>query len=150
MGKPQSSHEYFMNSNTKSMLKGSKRKKWEKSQREHPNNMQESRQYRSHAKRLGSHWNCPSVRQAELIWMLNNGLDIQKFHIYAKGFSAPWIWPIRGVLCHHTPSCRPMLCLWVYDSHTHTCTHTCRYADIQIHSTRIYTRALKPRSRRLT
>lgn len=81
--------------------------------------MQESRQYRSHAKRPGSHWNCPSVRQAELIWMLNNGLDIQKFHIYAKGFSAPWSWPIRGARCHHTPSCGPTLCLWVYRWHAH-------------------------------
>lgn len=30
MEKPQSSYEYFMNSNTKSMLKGSKRKKKER------------------------------------------------------------------------------------------------------------------------
>lgn len=58
-------------------------------------------------KRQGSNWNCPSARQAELIWMQTSASDIQIFDIYAQGLAEHWSLPLRGLptkICMQTQS----------------------------------------------
>lgn len=46
---------------------------------------------RLHTKRQGSSWNCPSPRQAELIWMQTSAYNIQIFNIYSElGKALDW------------------------------------------------------------